>query len=300
MTVAFYGALLVLGLAAGSFLNVLTLRYRPERSFFSRVAWSGRSHCMQCSVVLKWYELVPLLSFVLQAGKCRSCGVRLSQQYPVVELAAAFLAVGIPLFFGAWNGMRGVASLEAPPWYYAYLFVWFLVALAWLAIVIVDAKHYIVPDELNLTLAALGVALVVLIALHEGALPPFRFSFLKHFALLFTPSFLEGVWVSHLAGALIGGAFFWILSLIQHGEAMGFGDVKLAAASGLILGFPDIAFATGIAFVLGGLWGGILMATGKKRIGDRLPFAPFLVLGFFITIALGFPVLSWYFGLLNF
>ena len=175
-----------------------------------------------------------------------------------------------------------------------------MIALSWLSIVIIDAKHYLVPDELNIALAVLGVGLVVLLAVHEEALPLFRFSFLKHYALLFTPSFLEGVWVSHLAGAFVGGAFFWLLALIQRGAAMGFGDVKLAAASGLILGFPDIAFAAALAFVIGGLWGGILMATGRKRMGDKLPFAPFLILGFFITVVLGFPLLSWYFHLLNF
>jgi prepilin signal peptidase PulO-like enzyme (type II secretory pathway) len=300
MPTVFYACLAVFGLAVGSFVNVLTLRYKPERSFFSRAALGGRSHCMQCNATLKWYELIPLISFVVQGGKCRSCGARLARQYPLVECAVAALAVGIPVFFSAWHGMRGVATLEAPVWYYGYLLLWFVAALAWLAIVIVDAKHYIVPDELNLALIVLGVGLVALVASHEGVLPAFRSSFLKHYALLFTPSFLEGVWVSHLAGAALGGAFFWLLSLVQRGAAMGFGDVKLAFASGLVLGFPDIIAAAGIAFVIGGLWGGILMAIGKKRIGDRLPFAPFLVVGFLITITLGFPLLSWYFKLLNF
>lgn len=300
MTFVFYTVLAFFGLAAGSFLNVLTLRYRPERSFFSRESHGGRSHCMHCKAALTWYELVPLLSFIVQGGTCRSCGARLSRQYPVVELVAAGLAVGIPMFFSAWHGMRGVATLEAPTWYYGYLVLWFAVALAWLAIVIIDARHYIVPDELNIALAMLGVGLIALIAFHEGILPEFRVSFLKHYALIFTPSFLEGIWTSHLAGALAGGAFFWLLSLVQHGRAMGFGDVKLALVSGLVLGFPDIVVAAGIAFLIGGIWGGFLMATGRKKVGDRLPFAPFLVIGFFITITLGFPLLHWYFKLLNF
>ncbi|MFH0806248.1 MAG: prepilin peptidase [Candidatus Brennerbacteria bacterium] len=300
MPVLFYVCSAVFGLAVGSFLNVLTLRYKPERSFFSRASLGGRSRCMRCNATLKWYELVPLLSFVVQRGKCRSCGARLSRQYPIVEFVVAAFAVGIPLFFGAWHGMRGVATLEAPLWYYGYLLLWFVVALVWLAIVIVDAKHYIVPDELNVVLAGVGIGLVVLIALHESSLPVFRFSFLKHYALIFTPGFLESVWASHIAGALIGGAFFWLLSLIQRGAAMGFGDVKLAFVSGLVLGFPDIIVGAGIAFVLGGIWGGVLMAIGRKKMGDRIPFAPFLVLGFLITVTLGFPILSWYFKLLNF
>lgn len=300
MTTVFYIALFVLGLAAGSFLNVLTLRYRPERGFFSRAAWGGRSRCVHCKEMLTWYELIPLASFAVQGGKCRSCGARLSRQYPLVECATAALAVGIPMFFSAWYGMRGVAALEAPLWYYGFLLLWFAVALAWLAVIIVDARHYIVPDELNLALAVLGAGLIALVALHESALPEFRSSFLKHYALLFTPSFLESVWAAHVAGALVGGAFFWLLSLIQHGNAMGFGDVKLALVSGLVLGFPDIVFAAGIAFLIGGIWSSVLMAIGRKKIGDRLPFAPFLVIGFLVTITLGFPLLHWYFKLLNF
>ncbi len=300
MVPVFYAILFVFGLAAGSFVNVLTLRYRPERSFFSRAAWSGRSRCMACGTTLRWHELIPLISFVMQAGKCRSCGARLSRQYPVVELFAGALAVGIPLFFSSWHGIHGVPTLEAPLWYYGYLALWFLVALVWLAIVAIDVKHYIVPDELNISLVVLGFGLIAFVAMHQDALPAFRFSFLKHFALLFTPSFLEGVWLSHIAGALVGGVFFWLFTLIQRGAAMGFGDVKLAAASGFVLGFPDVAVAAGLAFVLGGLWGGILMMTGRKKMGDKLPFAPFLVAGFFLTITLGFSLLSWYFRLLNF
>lgn len=306
METLFYAVLFVFGLAAGSFVNVLTLRYRPVRGFFSKESLGlsaqagGRSRCPSCRTTLRWYELIPLVSFAVQGGKCRTCRVPLARQYPVVECAAAVLAVGIPLFFSTWHGMRGVAALEAPLWYYGYLLLWYLIALAWLSIVIVDIKHYLVPDELNVALAILGVGLVALVASNQGALPAFRFSFLKHYALLFSPSFLEGIWSMHLAGALTGGLFFWLLSRVARGGAMGFGDVKLALASGFILGWPDIAFAAGIAFIAGGIWGAILMAAGKRKIGDKLPFAPFLVFGFAATIAAGFPILSWYFSLLNF
>lgn len=300
MATFFYAIAFVFGLAAGSFLNVLTLRYRPERNFFSREAWGGRSHCMTCGVTLRWYELVPLLSFFVQGGKCRSCGARLLRQYPVVELAAGLLAVGIPLFFGSWYGVAGAASFSAPLWYYGYLILWYAIALAWLAVVVVDIKHYLIPDELNVALAVLGVAMVALFATHAEAFPAFRYSFLKHFALIFSPEFLGSVWVEHLAGAVAGGLFFWLLTLVKHGEAMGFGDVKFVLVSGFILGWPDIVFAAMLAFIVGGVWGATLMFVRRKRIGDKLPFAPFLVAGFFGTIALGFPLLSWYFRLLNF
>ncbi|MBI2278636.1 MAG: prepilin peptidase [Candidatus Brennerbacteria bacterium] len=311
MSIIFYASLFLFGLAAGSFLNALTLRYSPERNFFSCISLGlspdragRRSHCMQCRARLRWYELIPLVSFMLQRGRCRSCGARLSWQYPAIELAAAALAVGIPIFFSAWYGSAGwwsgIATFEAPGWYYGFLFLWYLAALAWLAIVVIDIRHYLVPDELNVALLALGVGIVALLAAYGGALPPFRASFLKHYALLFSPSFLQGTLAMHLAGAVAGGMFFWFLSLLARGNAMGLGDVKLALASGFILGFPDIALAAMFAFIAGGAGGGFLMATGRKKIGDKLPFAPFLVLGFVATITLGFPILSWYFELLNF
>ncbi len=80
---------------------------------------------------------------------------------------------------------------------------------------------------------------------------------------------------------------------------MGMGDVKLAAATGLVLGWPDIALATLLSFVIGGLVGGVLLALGKKHIKDKLPFAPFFVLGVFLTVFLGHAIVGGYFGLFS-
>lgn len=300
MEIIFYVAIALFGLAAGSFVNVLTLRYRPERSFFSRASWGGRSRCPACGAALRWYELIPIVSFVLQRGKCRSCAARLPRQYPLVEFAAAALAVGVPLFFSSWHGVRDLATGGAPGWYYLFLLLWYLVGLVWLSVFIIDVRHYLIPDELNLVLLALGIGITALTAAHAAWLPPFRLSFLKHYTLLFSVPSLEGVWAMHLAGAIAGGTFFWLLSLLTRGVGMGFGDVKFVLASGFILGFPDIAFAAALAFILGGIWGGTLIALGKKRMGEKLPFAPFLVIGFLLSMFGGFPILSWYFSLLNF
>ncbi|MBI2594799.1 MAG: prepilin peptidase, partial [Candidatus Colwellbacteria bacterium] len=83
--------LFIFGALIGSYLNVVSLRFSPEEGF--RASRSGRSRCPYCSRTLKWYELVPLLSFLIQGGRCRVCQRRLSLQYPIVELMAGLVLV---------------------------------------------------------------------------------------------------------------------------------------------------------------------------------------------------------------
>ncbi|MDO8429924.1 MAG: prepilin peptidase [bacterium] len=90
--------LFIFGLTFGSFLNVVSFRYSPEKSLFSFRNLLGRSHCPQCGKTLNWYELVPVFSFLIQKGKCRSCGEKISWQYPLVELASGFIFL-LPLYF---------------------------------------------------------------------------------------------------------------------------------------------------------------------------------------------------------
>ena len=86
-------SLFVIGLIFGSFLNVLAFRYSPEGFFFSWRKWGGRSHCLFCAQKLHWYELIPVVSFLAQEGRCLICRSRLSWQYPLVELTTALLAL---------------------------------------------------------------------------------------------------------------------------------------------------------------------------------------------------------------
>src|SRR3989344_7143194 len=95
MAAVFFG---IFGLAIGSFINVIAIRYRGEGRLFDLSRLDGRSHCPKCNAQLKWYELIPVISFIIQGGRCRSCGKAISWQYPIVELitAGAFL---LPLFY---------------------------------------------------------------------------------------------------------------------------------------------------------------------------------------------------------
>src|SRR3989344_2764332 len=131
-----------LGLAVGSFLNVVVLWYHTGRTVL------GRSSCAACAHKLSWFDLVPLASFVLLRGKCRYCRARISFQYPLVELLTAFL-----FFLAARQFLAGTLT-------YASLlhFVTLLLALPFLvAIVVYDIRHKIIPDALAYGFAFVGI-----------------------------------------------------------------------------------------------------------------------------------------------
>jgi len=298
MDIFYYLVLFLFGLAAGSFLNVLILRYTPERSVFSLENLRGRSHCPHCGKVLRWFELVPLFSYFAQGGRCRSCGKKLTLQYPLVEFLSGAIFVALPFYFSKFYGFTAIFPAGSGfRSYYAYLIVWILILLTWVLISAIDLRHYLIPNELNVGLAALGVILVAVKSLPSAWLLPFHSSFLRHYSLIFSPT--QNVLVNHVLGALAGLLFFGFLTALSRGRAMGMGDVKLAAVSGLVLSWPDIALGMMLAFVLGGLWGALLLLTKKKTLRDKLPFAPIMILGMVLTLFFGYQIVSGYFGLFN-
>ncbi len=293
-----YCALFVIGLAVGSFFNVVTLRYNPARSVFNRKNIGGRSRCLQCGKPLRWFELIPLLSFFIQKGKCRSCGGKLSFQYPIVEFLSGAIFAGIPLYFVKFYGIAEPFSFSVSlRSFYGFLILWILVFLTWLLVSVIDHRHYLVPDGLNITFAVLGVVIAAIKTAPSGWLLPFHDSFLRHYSLILSPT--QTVWLNHVLGAVIAGLFFLLLVVVSRGRGMGMGDVKLAAASGLVLGWPDIGLAVIVAFVLGGLWGAVLLLGRKKTLHDKIPFAPIFIIGMALTVFLGFGMVHGYLGLFN-
>lgn len=292
-------SLFLLGLAVGSFLNVVVSRFNPDGKLFDFKKLSGRSRCPHCSKKLTALELIPLASFFILCGKCGGCGARISWQYPVVEFISGVIFVAIPLFLNKFYGISNAVffSLNSPFWYYLLVFVWILVFLAFLLMTAIDLKHYLIPDELNITLAVFGVIVLAILGVYGGGLAPFRESFLGHYALIFSPS--HGVIANHLLGSAFGGLFFGLLFLISRGVGMGFGDVKLALASGFLFGWPDIGLAAMLAFILGGAFGFLLLVSKRKTMKDRVPFAPFFVFGFALTFFFGLQIFNAYFTFLN-
>ena len=298
MPISFYFAsLFILGLAFGSFFNVLIFRYDPDRNIFSRPSVSGRSHCLKCRTTLRWFELVPLFSFIFQRGRCRTCNTKLSYQYPLVEFLGGSIFAGIPLFLNSFYGVLNHAffSFEAPYWYYGLVAVWIFVFCVFLLITAIDFKLFIIPNELTALLVFAGIALSGFsVLIEKGMIMPFRTSFLEQYILVF-PAFTSAIW-NHALGAAVGFLFFLALSIITRGRGIGFGDVKLAFALGLVFGWPDIAIITMLSFIIGGLWSVGLMLIGAKKMKDRVPFAPFFVLGALIVFFFGAAIVKGYFG----
>lgn len=298
MPYLFFALLFLFGTAIGSFMNVLTLRYRPEEGrLFDLRNLGGRSHCPACGRMLGASELVPLASFAFLGGRCKTCRAKISWQYPVVELLAGAIAAGVPLFLAAFYhvGLADLAAFALPRWYYALFLAWIGVLLAWLALAVIDLRHYLIPDELNLVLLVLGGIVTGIVAVHASSLFPFTASFMGSYAMVFSP--FQSVVANHVLGFAAAGAFFLALFLVSAGRGMGLGDVKLAAVAGLVLGWPDIALAIVLSFFLGGAWGAALFLSRRKTMKDRLPFGPFLVLGFLLAIFFGHALVGGYFSL---
>lgn len=300
MVIVFYGLLFVFGLAAGSFLNVVSLRYLPGKSVFRGANISGRSRCLYCKKKLKWFELVPIFSFFLQKGKCRHCHGKLTLQYPLVEIAGGAIFAAVPYALQRFFEVSLFSLSVLTPAVYAFVAftaLWIFLLLILLLITIIDVRHFIIPDELNGMVGIAGIVLIFLKIISAGVIIPFHNSFLKNYEIIFSP--FSAVWANHILGAVVGGAFFALLFYAGKGRAMGFGDVKLSFVLGLALGWPDIGLSVIFSFIFGGVWGAALLLKKKKTLKDRLPFGPFLAFGAATTVFFGFQIVKGYFGLFN-
>jgi len=236
----FYLIIFLFGLAGGSFLNVVICRLKTKKTIFF-----GHSYCPKCRAVLKWYDLIPVLSFLAQRAKCRYCRKKISWQYPLVEIATGLLFV---LIFNQFY----------PD--YINLVYYLIISSLLLVIFVYDLKHYIIPDKI--VFPGIIVSLIYLIYL-EASLP--------------------NIWGGVLTGLGAGG-FFLALVLVSKGKWMGLGDVKLAFFMGLILGWPNILTALFLAFSSGAIVGLILIALKKKGLKSEIPFGPFLAGSTLITM----------------
>ncbi len=254
--------LFIFGAAVGSFINVLAVRYDPERSPFARAVFGGRSHCPNCKKTLRWFELVPVVSFIAQGGRCRRCGARLSFQYPAVEVLSGLIFVFVPARLGVFGFFGPAPTAVGAGFALAEAALWILVFLTFLLIALIDLRLSIIPDEANIFLGILGL---VLTGISVVAAPP-------------APSgFMANPWVNHAVAALLGGLFFGFLILITRGKGMGIGDAKFAIPLGLLFGLPGIAALIGLAFVIGAVFGVGAILSGRKGMKSAIPFGPFLV-----------------------
>ncbi len=243
----YYLLSLFFGLSAGSFANVCILRLPDGQSL-----WKPRSHCPRCGHELRNSHNIPVISYILLKGRCYDCKAPISWQYPLIEAVMAFIFV-----FHAWRFENGLA----------YLLVADVMTFFLLTISVIDYRHRIIPDELSLSLATIGVC--------TAWLNPF-----------FTGNPWMRIGESLLCG-LGGGALMWFMAWAGEKafkkEALGGGDIKLIAGTAALLGWPGIMAPLLVGSFTGGLLAGILLLLKKKQLGESLPFGPFLSLGAYAT-----------------
>jgi prepilin signal peptidase PulO-like enzyme (type II secretory pathway) len=254
--------LFFLGLALGSFLHVLASRYDPKRFILTRETLGGRSYCLGCEKTLAWYELIPLLSFLIQRGSCRSCGAKISWSYFFVELASGLIVVLVPLAALA----MGAAPVLAALWAVTFLIL--------LLITLIDLRLQIIPDELNILLVALGLGMIFLVGPTAS-------------------------WVTNLAAAFGAALFFVLLIAITRGRGMGVGDAKFVFALGLLFGWPDTLLLIMLAFIIGAVVGLALIAAKSKNMKSALPFGPFLAFSAAMVFFFGQSIIDGYLRLLG-
>ncbi|HVN75875.1 MAG TPA: A24 family peptidase [Thermoanaerobaculaceae bacterium] len=221
------------GLVFGSFLNVVIHRLPRGMSLVR-----PRSHCPACGAPVRWFDNIPVVSYVLLLGRCRACRSPISPRYPAVELACGALAAGVAARFGL-----TVAGAEA------MLLVMLLLPLAF-----IDLEHHLLPDVLTLPGIGLGLACSA-----AGGLAT-----------------IADALVGAAVGAGVPYAVMVAYRRLRGVEGMGLGDVKLLAMIGAFLGWRPMLLTLAVGAAGGALVGLTLIAAGKGRRDTELPFGTFL------------------------
>jgi len=259
--------LFILGAAFGSFLNVVVYRSLKNESWTK-----GRSKCDSCHKQLKWYDNIPLLSYVFLRGKCRFCHKKIGLTHPVVEFLIASLFV-----WWYWGGTLFFNLTQHPFSVFQPLF-WLSVGLILMAILVADYLYLIIPDKFVAILLFLTV--VYRLALTVSGIMQ-----------------LDDL-VMAIAGTVLATGFIGSLWWITGGKGMGMGDVKLMVPLALLLGWPKVIVGIFASFIVGALVGVVLLASKKKKMGQVIPFGPFMIIGTFISLIWGEQLLRWYMAFL--
>lgn len=267
----------IFGLLVGSFLNVCIVRLPREGSIVR-----PPSHCPRCKGSIKFYDNIPVVSFLLLRGKCRTCGEPISWRYPLVELLNGLLyAWTIHVF-----GLGGEAFLVMA------------LCSALIVITFIDFDYQIIPDVISLPGMVVGLVLApfFMSALQDPL--PFRLDLL----LPTTGPYLTGL-INSFIGLLLGGgpllAIGWAWEKLRHVEAMGGGDVKLMGMVGSFLGWKGALLTIMLGALAGSVAGILLILFKRHKMEKVIPFGPFLAVGSIAAMFYGPDIISWYLGLLR-
>ncbi len=266
----FYSTVLFFGLCVGSFLNVVAYRLplmmerdwklecheflqldppEIEPTLLSTNLASPASACPNCGHKIRFWENIPVISYLLLRAKCSSCAVKISAQYPAVELVTGIVSVVVAYQFGV--TIQTLAALG---------FTWALIALT-----LIDLKKQLLPDNMTLPLLWAGI-------------------FFSLFGL-FTD--LKSSIIGAMAGYLVLWSIYQLFKLLTKKEGMGFGDFKLLAALGAWLGFSYLPQIILLSSVVGAIVGISMLLLGKTKRRQAIPFGPYLAMAGWIALLWG-------------
>ncbi len=243
----------ILGITIGSFLNVCILRLPEHKTIITEP-----SHCMHCNYRLKWYDLVPLASWVVLKGKCRKCGKPISKQYPIIEAVNGIAWVLILLI----RGFKYELTYDVTTVCYMALFS------ALLVLSVIDFRTLEIPLGCNIFILAVG---------------------LIHLFVDYSN------WLQYVIGLTAVSLFLYIIYVASRGRGIGGGDVKLMAACGLLLGWKLNVVAFILGCVLGSVIHILRMKISKED--HVLAMGPYLSMGVMISALWGDKIIAWYMGL---
>ncbi|MBR2902957.1 MAG: prepilin peptidase [Clostridia bacterium] len=257
ITICIYTMAAILGLCVGSFLNVVIYRLPRGMSLFR-----PGSHCPTCGYTIKWYDLIPVLAYILLGGRCRICRGKISSRYMLVEIANCLLWVLSVWVFWQQSPIYALAAA--------------IISSVLICLFFVDLEHMIILNRFSITVAVAGVAVMLVDN--------------------------TTVWYDHIIGMVAGLVVFMALYYgsiaVLHQEGMGLGDVKYAAAAGLALGWQRFILAMLVASVLAAV---VMIVSNRVQKADKRtehPFGPFLALGTLVALFAGDVVIDWYIGFL--
>jgi leader peptidase (prepilin peptidase)/N-methyltransferase len=274
----FYGFVFILSLMIGSFLNVVIYRFpkmmeqewyqecrefladeikeTPVKDISPLTLSTPDSTCPHCQHKIRFYENIPVLSWLVLKGKCSQCKNSISARYPLVEISTALISLVVAHHFG-------VTSLTC----YALLLTWGLITLT-----MIDFDHMLLPDQIVLPLLWLGL----FVNLNNGIVP------------------LQDAVIGAIAGYSSLYIVFWLFKLATGKEGMGFGDFKLFALFGAWIGWQLLPLLILMASVVGAFIGISLMLFKDHQKGQAIPFGPYLAIAGWITLLWGENIWSWY------
>ncbi len=258
----------ILGFVFGSFTNVLIARIPEKESI------NTRSRCPKCGVEIRWYDNVPILAWFYLKGKCRNCDQKISWIYPAVEFFTGMMWLLITVVTGA-HLIPSIFVLGL----YALMVV--TVALA-----MIDFQTLTLPNRLVVAFAIIAVVAVagqtLYETLHTGVFPAYNV-------------------LAALGSCAVYEALYFGLWFLSYGKWLGFGDVKLVPALGLVAGFFGVASAIigfFAPFLIAGIPIAALMLIGVLKRKTKVPFGPFLLAGMWVAVLFHEPITEWYTGFL--